>query len=90
VRDLRQVPADARADTRLRDVIRGRRARPLLVTESAPLPFVALALRQHAGVAVVTDARNFPAGIITSQVLARIPVTDERRQGPVVAATRPV
>ncbi|MDT4894354.1 MAG: hypothetical protein QOE97_3389 [Pseudonocardiales bacterium] len=90
VRELRQVPADARADTRLRDVIRGRRARPLLVTESAPLPSVALALRQHAGVAVVTDARNFPAGVITSQVLARIPVTDERRQGPVVAATRPV
>ncbi|MDT4935702.1 MAG: hypothetical protein QOK11_3594, partial [Pseudonocardiales bacterium] len=71
VGELRRVPADRRAETRVRDIVRRGRTTPLLVSESAPVPEVAVALRAHAGIAIVTDDRNYPVGIITAQVLAR-------------------
>jgi Zn-dependent protease len=90
VRALRRVPADRRADTRLRDIARSGRTQPLLVTESASVPEVAVALRAHAGVAVVTDNRNYPVGIITTQALARRDGGDERQKAPVSTVTQAV
>jgi Zn-dependent protease len=90
VRALRRVPTDRRADTRLRDIARSGRTQPLLVTESASVPEVAVALRAHAGVAVVTDNRNYPVGIITTQALARRDGGDERQKAPVSTVTQAV
>jgi hypothetical protein len=60
------------------------------VTESAPVPEVAIALRAHAGVAVVTDDRHYPVGIITSQALARRDGRDERQNAPAAPASQVV
>ena len=68
-RDLDRVPATARADTRIRDIVRGRRNQPLLVPRDAKLGDVALALHQHAGVAIVVDDEHHPIGVITTNDL---------------------
>ena len=68
-RDLDQVPPAVRADTRVRDIVRSRRVRPLVVRPEATLSDVALQLRQHAGLAVVVDDNNHPVGIVTTSDL---------------------
>ncbi len=70
-RDLDRVPLGARADTRIREIVRGRRIRPLLVRAEATLSDVALVLRRHAGVAVVIDDNNHPIGTVTTSSLTR-------------------
>jgi Zn-dependent protease len=70
-RDLDRVPVGVRADTRIRDIVRGRRAQPLQVRAEAKLSEIALVLRQHAGIAVVVDDENHPIGTLTTDDLAR-------------------
>jgi CBS domain-containing protein len=90
LRQLRRVPADNRADTRLRDLARAGRAQPLQVTEAASVAYVLATLREHAGVAIVTNDRNYPVGIITSQTLARYRVRDAAQTGPIPTVSQPV
>jgi hypothetical protein len=68
-RELDRVPVNARTDTRIRDVVRRRRIRPLLVRPDARLSDVSLALRQHAGIAVVVDDDKRPIGVLGSDNL---------------------
>jgi Zn-dependent protease len=82
-RELRQVPPDNLVDTRLRDLARARRTQPLVVPASAPMPFVAAALRDHGGIALVLDEQRYPVGIITAALLARRTAQAGPRQGPV-------
>jgi Zn-dependent protease len=70
-KDLEHVPDVRRADTRLRDIVRGR-ALPLLLrpddllTESAPR------LYQRGVVGIVVDENNHPIGMLTADHLARV------------------
>jgi Zn-dependent protease len=70
LRDLDRVPLGLRSDTRVRDILRGRRIQPLMIRPDAKLSDVALVLRQHAGIAVVIDDGHRPVGIVTSDELA--------------------
>jgi Zn-dependent protease len=90
IRQLRRVPADNRADTRLRDIARAGRTQPLLVTEAAAAAYVVATLQEHAGVAIVTNERNYPIGIITSQTLARYRTREAQHHGPSATASQPV
>jgi hypothetical protein len=67
--DLDRVPVGVRSDKRIRDVVRERRIRPLLIRPEAKLRDVALLLRQHAGLAVVVDDASRPIGIVTTDDL---------------------
>jgi Zn-dependent protease len=71
LRDLQRVPVGRRAETRLRDIVRARRARPPLVRPEDLLTEVALAMRQGGGIAVVVDDANRPIGVLTADELAR-------------------
>jgi Zn-dependent protease len=90
LRQLRRVHADNRADTRLRDLARAVRAEPLQVTEAAAVAYVVATLREHAGVAIVTNDRNYPVGIITSKTLARYSVRDAQQRVPCATVSHPV
>jgi Zn-dependent protease len=68
-RELDRVPVNVRIDTRIRDIVRRRRIRPLLVRPDARLSDVSLALRQHAGIAVVVDDDKRPLGVVSSDNL---------------------
>ena len=70
-RDLDQIPVGVRADTRVRDIVRSRRVRPLVVRPETILSDVALQLRQHAGIAIVVDDDGHPIGIVTTNDLTR-------------------
>lgn len=67
--DLERVPAEHRADTRIRDVTR--RPRPMVVPHDALLADIVTPMRLHGGIAVVTAAENRPIGVITSTELVR-------------------
>jgi len=67
-RDLDRVPVAARADTRIRDILRGQ---PLLIQPATKLSEVAPVLRQHAGIAVVVDEHGHPMGTVTTHDLTR-------------------
>jgi Mg/Co/Ni transporter MgtE len=64
--DLDRVPIAVRADTRVRDIARGRRTQPLLIRPDTWLTDVALVIRQHAGVALVVDDDKHPIGIVST------------------------
>ncbi len=70
--DLQRVPVERRDETRLRDIVAGRRVPPLLVPPSAELAGIATVLRLHAGVAVVVDDAQHPIGIVTAADLTRV------------------
>jgi Zn-dependent protease len=89
LRQLRRVPADDRADTRLRELARAGRVQPLRVTENASVPDIVATLREHAGIALVTNDRNYPVGIVTSRALARYGVRDAQH-GPSATVSQPV
>jgi Zn-dependent protease len=71
LRDLQRVPVGRRADTRIREIVRARRVRPLLVRREDVLTEVALPMRQRGGIAVVVDDENHPIGVLTADDLAR-------------------
>jgi CBS domain-containing protein len=89
LRQLRRVPADDRADTRLRELARAGRVQPLRVTENASVPYIVATLREHAGIALVTNDGNYPVGIVTSRTLARYGVRDAQH-GPSATVSQPV
>jgi len=68
--DLERVPADRRSETRVRELLRGRRP-PLVVADDATLGDVVLPMRLHGGVVVVTATENRPVGVITAVELVR-------------------
>jgi hypothetical protein len=70
LRDLHRVPVSRQAQTRLRDIVRGR-AQPLLLRREALLTEIAVALRQRGGIAVVVDDDSRPVGVLTADDLAR-------------------
>jgi len=70
--ELERVPAERRDETRLRDIVAGRRVPPLLVPPSAQLASIVAVLRSHAGLAVVVDDAQHPIGIITAADLNRV------------------
>jgi len=82
-RDLDRVPIAVRADTRVRDIVRGRRIHPLMIRPDVKLSDVALVLRQHAGIAVVIDDDQHPVGIVTIDDLAQA----ARSAGRIIAGT---
>jgi Zn-dependent protease len=71
MRDLQRVPIAQRAEIRLRDLVRGRRVRPILVRPDSLLSEIALPLRASGGVAVVVDEINHPIGLLTTAELSR-------------------
>jgi CBS domain-containing protein len=71
MRDLQRVPMAQRAEIRLRDLVRGRRVRPMLVRPDSLLSEIALPLRRSGGVAVVVDQINHPVGLLTTAELSR-------------------
>lgn len=71
LRDLQRVPVGRRAETRIREMVRARRVRPLLVRREDVLTEVALPMRQRGGIAVVVDDENHPIGVLTADDLAR-------------------
>jgi Zn-dependent protease/CBS domain-containing protein len=78
LRDLQRVPVGRRAETRVRDIVRARRAQPLLVRREDLLTNIALYLRQRGGIAVVVDDENHPIGVLTADDLARAARSVER------------
>jgi len=70
-RDLDRVSVAVRAEVRVRDLVRSRRIRPLLVRPETRLSDVARVLRQHAGIAVVVAQDNHPIGVVTIDNLTR-------------------
>jgi Zn-dependent protease/CBS domain-containing protein len=69
--DLQRVPIGRRAETRMRDIVRARRAQPLVVRREALLTEIALPIRQRRGIAVVVNDENHPIGVLTADDLAR-------------------
>jgi Zn-dependent protease/CBS domain-containing protein len=71
LRDLQRVPVGRRAETRIREIVRARRVRPLVVRREALLIEIALPMRQRGGFAVVVDDANRPIGVLTTDDLTR-------------------
>jgi CBS domain-containing protein len=84
VRDLERVPIERRAETRLRDIVRSRRAQPLLTRREALLTKIAGQLRQRGNIAIVVDDDIRPIGVLTADDLARVAqsVERDRRKSP--------
>jgi Zn-dependent protease len=68
--DLQWILPGRRAETRIREIVRARRVRPLVVRREALLTEIALPMRQHGGISVVVDDANHPIGILTADDLA--------------------
>jgi CBS domain-containing protein len=70
-KDLERVPVVRRADTRLRDLVRGRPG-PLLLRPDDLLTESASRLYQRGVVGIVVDENNHPVGLLTADHLARV------------------
>ncbi|MDP9094662.1 MAG: site-2 protease family protein [Actinomycetota bacterium] len=71
LRDLQRVPLAQRGEIRLRDLVRGRRLKPLVIRPESLLTEIALSLRRSGSVAVVVDEINRPIGLLTTADLSR-------------------